>query len=258
MFIFWEIPHQVVANGATGFNTGISNLKYQHFTLKNWTWSWLGLEQKHHSLLHIFYNEILWSVDHLLPVDTFWKQGAGILERVACRREPRVPVGRKFPLFSVVLRFLPGAVRICHAQVLAIFFQRHLFRNVKKTFGKDKNSPPTPGGRGTLRQHCRRRLTSRCRTLVQRHNLRSLKSPHQLLRERSFRIFLWKRTNLRKADMCSRQTGRIQNATRKQRSLRFQHRAVDKTGPRRCLSGSRRRPGERNSVSWVSWVGKLL
>ena len=47
---------------------------------------------------------------------------------------------------------------------------------------EDKVSPPVPGGPGTQRQHCRRDLTSRCKTLVRRHSPRSWTSPPQFLR----------------------------------------------------------------------------
>jgi len=83
-------------------------------------------------------------------------------------------------------------------------------------------TPPVPGGPGTQRQHCRRDLTSRCKTLVRRHSPRSWSSPPQFLR---------------KADMCSRQTGRIQNARRRQRSAGLEHRAAGKTELRQCQSG---------------------
>ena len=53
------------------------------------------------------------------------------------------------------------------------------------------------------------------------------------------------KANLRRADMCSRQTGRIQNARRRQRNPQFEHRAVGKTEPRQCQSGSLWWPGQQ-------------
>ena len=62
------------------------------------------------------------------------------------------------------------------------------------------------------------------------------------------------KANLRRAGMCSRQTGRSQSARRRQRSPRFGHRAADKTGPRQCRSGSQQWPGQRLTLALISWI----
>ena len=122
-------------------------------------------------------------------------------------------------------------------------FSSHSF---SKRFSNQVEPPPVRGERGTRRQHCKQHLQSRCKTSVQRHSRSSLMSPRQLLTGEENK---WKweceKKNLRKADKCSRQTARSQNATRRRHSPRFERREVDKTGRSLCQSGSLRRPGEK-------------
>ena len=156
----------------------------------------------------------------------------------------------------------PCTVWICHAQVLAILFQRHLLDfatrswNYKMWFQeKGFRQSLTSNSRWTRYSASTLQATSE----EQVHDFGPETQSAQLEvsspiseRENINLPHIW-RAHLRKADMCSRQTGRIQNARRRQRNPQFEHRAVGKTEPRQCQSGSLWWPGQQLVLDLIKW-----
>ena len=157
----------------------------------------------------------------------------------------------------------PWAVRICHAQVLAIFFQRHLLDfailvlTYKMCFGtKSFRQSLTSNSRCTRYSASTLQATSEEQVQDFGPETQSaqleVSSPISDKREYMYLPHI-RKAYLRKADMCSHQTGRSQNARRRQRNPQIEHRAAGKIEQSQCQSGSQSWPGQQLVLDFMKW-----